>query len=101
MSADYIVALQQHIDEDESLTEAKLVMAREAAAYARSIAPVDEGDYRDGIQIAFLGASGVGVEFTDWKSVFLEYGTVTPSGKPHTPEMAIAKRTAEHFRNNG
>ncbi len=98
MPADYIVALQQHIAEDESITEAKLVMAREAAAYARSIAPVDEGDYRDGIQVQHVGASGVAVAFTDWKSVFLEYGTVTPSGAPHTPEYAVAKRTAEHFR---
>jgi hypothetical protein len=98
MPADFIVAMRKHIDEDESITEAKLVMAREAAAYARSIAPVDEGDYRDGIQTAHVGASGVGVAFTDWKSVFLEYGTVTPSGKPHTPEFAVMARTAEHFR---
>lgn len=93
MPADYIVALQQHIDEDESITEAKLVMAREAAAYARSIAPVDEGDYRDGIQAAHIGASGVGVEFTNWKSVILEYGA-----EGNKPEFAVAARTAEHFR---
>ena len=98
MAADYIVAMQRHIDEDESITEAKLMMAREATAYARSIAPVEEGDYRNGIQAVHLGASGVAVEFSDWKSVFLEYGTANEHGTPVTPEFAVAKRTAEHFR---
>ncbi len=63
MPANYIVAMQQHIEEDESIIEAKLVMAREVAAYARSIAPVDEGDYRDGIQVQHVGASGVAVAY--------------------------------------
>lgn len=92
MSADFIIAMKKHIEEDESITEAKLVVAREAAAYARSIAPVDEGDYRDGIQTVHVGASGVGVAFTDFKSIWIEYGTVD------TPEFGVAARTAEHFR---
>lgn len=92
-SNDFIVALNKHIAEDESITEAKLVMAREAAAYARSIAPVDEGDYKDGIQVGRRGASGVGVEFTDWKSHIIEFGSVD------TPEFGVIARTAEHFRN--
>lgn len=92
-SNDFIVALRKHIADDESITEAKLVMAREAAEYARSIAPVDEGDYRDGIQVAHRGASGVGVEFSDWKSHIIEFGSVD------TPEFGVIARTAEHFRN--
>lgn len=93
MAADFILAMKKHIEEDESITEAKLVMAREAAEYARSIAPVDEGDYRDGIQVQHVGVSGVGVAFTDYKSVWIEYGTVD------TPEFGVAARTVEHFRN--
>lgn len=93
MAADFIVGLREHIrNNEESLTDAKLVMAREAAAYARSIAPVDEGDYRDGIQTVHLGASGVGVAFTDHKSHWIEYGT------EDMDERAVARRTAEHFR---
>lgn len=96
MAADFILAMRKHIEEDESIIEAKLVLAREAAAYARSIAPVapvDGGDYRDGIQVQHIGASGVGVAFTDYKSVWIEYGTVD------TPEFGVAGRTVEHFRN--
>lgn len=93
MATEYILAMQKHIEEDESITEAKLMLAREAAAYARSIAPVDEGEYRDGIQAAHIGASGVGVEFADWKSVIIEYGA-----EGNKPEFAVAKRTAEQFR---
>ncbi|WP_349318990.1 hypothetical protein [Mycolicibacterium canariasense] len=92
--ADFIVEMRKHIEEDESITEAKLVVAREAAEYARSIAPVDEGDYRDGIQAQNIGASGVGVVFTDWKSVIIEYGA-----EGNKPEFAVASRTSEHFRN--
>lgn len=92
MAADFIVALKKHIEDDESITEAKLAMAREAAAYARSIAPVDQGDYVRGIQTVHVGASGVGVAFTDFKSRWIEYGTVD------TPEFGVAARTAEHFR---
>jgi len=94
-SNDFILALRKHIEEDESITEAKLVLAREAAAYARSIAPVDEGDYRDGIQVANRGASGVGVEFSDWKSHIIEWGA-----EGNKPEYAVIARTAEHFRNS-
>lgn len=93
MAADFILAMKKHIEEDESITEAKLVMAREAAAYARSIAPVDEGDYRDGIQVQHIGVSGVGVAFTDWKSRIIEYGA-----EGNKPEFAVAARTVEHFR---
>lgn len=95
MASDFIIALREHVRDDESITEAKLVMAREAAAYARSIAPVDEGDYRDGIQVGHRGASGVGVEFTDWKSHIIEFGS------EDTPEFGIIARTADHFRSGG
>lgn len=91
-SNDFIVALQKHIEDDESITDAKIAMAREAVTYARSIAPVDEGEYRNGIQVGHRGASGVGVEFTDWKSHIIEFGS------EHTPEFAVIARTAEHFR---
>lgn len=94
-SNDFIVALNKHIEEDESITEAKLAMAREAAAYARSIAPVDERDYINGIQVGHRGASGVGVEFTDWKSHIIEFGA-----EGNKPEFAVIARTAEHFRNS-
>lgn len=60
-------------------SEARRMVTAEAqavAALARSIAPVDTGDYRDGISVGELreGKRRVvsRVEFTDWKSVLIE-----------------------------
>ncbi|MGQ9348947.1 HK97 gp10 family phage protein [Mycolicibacterium gilvum] len=95
MAAEFIVGLRQHIAEQDSegnLTDAKVEMAKEGVAIARAKAPVDEGDYRDGIQVGRRGASGVGVEFTDWKSRLIEYGT------QETPEYAVAAKTAEQLK---
>lgn len=95
MAADFIVSLREHITEQDrsgDLTDAKVELAREGVAIAKSKAPVDEGDYRDGIQVGRRGASGVGVEFTDWKSRLIEYGT------EETPEYAVAAQTAEQLR---
>jgi hypothetical protein len=93
--ADYVAALRKHVegmDEAGSLTDAKIAMAQEGVAIAKSKAPVDEGDYRDGIQVGRRGATGVGVEFTDWKSRLIEWGT------DDTPEYAVAAQTAEQLR---
>lgn len=96
MAADYVAALRKHVaemDENGSLTDAKIAMAEEGVAIARSLAPVDTGEYRDGIQVGHRGASGVGVEFTNWKSRLVEWGT------EDTPEHAVAAQTAERLRN--
>lgn len=93
--ADYVAALRKHVadmDEDGSLTDAKIAMANEGVAIARSKAPVDTGEYRDGIQVGRRGATGVGVEFTNWKSRLIEWGT------EDTPEYAVAAQTAEALR---
>ncbi len=95
MAADFIVGLREHIVEQDragGLTDAKVEMAKEGVAIAKSKAPVDEGDYRDGIRVGRRGASGVGVEFTDWKSRLIEYGT------DDTEEYAVAAQTAERLR---
>lgn len=95
-SNDFIVGMRQHIkDEDAAgnLTEYKILEAREGVAIAKSIGPVDEADYINGIQVGRRGASGVGVEFTDWKSHIIEFGSVD------TPEFAVIARTAERMRN--
>ena len=96
MAADYVAALRKHVaemDESGSLTDAKIAMAKEGVAIARSLAPVDTGDYRDGIQVQQVGASGVAVAFTNWKSRLIEWGT------EDTPEHAAAAKTAERLRN--
>jgi Bacteriophage HK97-gp10, putative tail-component len=97
MAADFIASLRQHVaeqDKEGNLTDAKIAMAQEGVAIAKAKAPVDEGDYRDGIQVGRRGASGVGVEFTDWKSRLIEYGT------EGTPEYAVAAQTAEQLRSD-
>lgn len=98
MAAEFIVGLRQHIaeqDREGNLTDAKIEMAKEGVALAKSRAPVDEGDYRDGIQVGRRGASGVGVEFTNWKSRLLEYGS------ENNPEYAVAAQTAEQLNRGG
>jgi hypothetical protein len=50
-------------------------LAEEIAAEARAIAPVEEGDYRDSIEVV----SADGEEYVvakDWKAWWIEYGTV-------------------------
>lgn len=88
---DFILQLKGHISTDPDVLAAKLQLAADATKHAQSIAPVDEGDYRDGIRPVRIGTTGVGVEFSDPKSVHIEYGTVD------TPEFAVMKRTVEHF----
>lgn len=60
----------------------KEVGAEPIAENARELAPVDEGDYRDGIQ-ATVDGDEVRVDAMDWKSNFIEFGTVdTPVFAP-------------------
>lgn len=76
------------IDKDVNKT------AKEAADYARSIAPVDEGDYRDSIHVEDLpdrrGMPGKRVVADDFKAHLIEYGS------KHNPEFAVFARTADH-----
>ena len=95
MAADFVVGLRDFIaeqDEVGNLTDAKIAMAEEGVAIAKANAPVDQGAYRDGIRVGRRGASGVGVEFSDWKSRLIEYGT------EDTPEFAVAAKTSEQLR---
>ncbi len=66
--------------------------AVEGAAIARSLAPVDEGDYRDGIEAVsgVEGDSQVGrVNANDWKSHLIEFGTI------HAPTFAILAKSLD------
>lgn len=73
----------------------KLELAREVAEYARSIAPVDSGEYKDGIKVRRYGRNGVGVVFTADHSNIVEYGS------EHSPEYAVRRKTIEHFGGDG
>jgi hypothetical protein len=70
--------------------------AESAAAVARSIAPFEEGDYKDSIGAdSGLGDHGTviaTVYASDWKSVFLELGTGEPLP---TPAFATLRRAAD------
>lgn len=83
--------IREYLETSADVLEAKLELAEQVVDYARSIAPVDEGDYRDGIKVRRHGRSGVGVHWTDPKSGLIEYGT------EDTPEFAVRRRTIEHF----
>lgn len=67
----------------------------EAVDYARDIAPVDEGEYKDGIDgdVVFRNGAWRGrITARDFKSRFIEYGTVD------TPKFGVLRRTREHLQ---
>ena len=82
------------MEDDDEVVAYKLFVAAQARDYAKSIAPVNEGEYRDGIRIGRKGTKGVMVEFSDWKSHFIEFGTGDPAP---TPEYAVRARTENKF----
>jgi hypothetical protein len=82
------------------------VMENEIVPYARSLAPVDRGDYAAGIKVTDKAKHGKGtVTATHWTSHFIEDGTkADPAGTKSrfgpntpTPEFAVMQRTANHF----
>lgn len=80
-----------YLEGDDEVIQYKVAVANQAVEYAKSIAPVAEGDYRDGIRVGRRGNSGVAVEFSDWKSHFVEFGT------EDTPPRAVRARTETQF----
>ncbi len=85
--------IAEYLETSEDILAGKMALAQEVVDYAQSIAPVDSGDYRDGIRVRRYGKSGVGIEFSDDASSFVEYGT------EDTPEFAVMRRSIEHFQN--
>lgn len=83
--------IDEYLEESPTVLQGKLELAAEVVDYAQKIAPVDEGDYRDGIRYRRNGKTGVLIEFSDEKSDIIEYGT------EHSPEFAIRRRTVEFF----
>ncbi len=84
--------INAYLENSPEILQGKLELAEQAAEYARSIAPVDSGEYRDGIKVRRYGRTGVGVVFTAEHSNIVEYGSET------TPEHAVRRRMIEHFR---
>ncbi|MCG7596357.1 HK97 gp10 family phage protein [Mycobacterium sp. PSTR-4-N] len=70
------------LENDDEVIAYKVAVARQGVEYARAKAPVDEGDYRDGIRVGREGNSGVMIEFSDWKSHFIEFGTENQEPNP-------------------
>jgi len=85
--------IAEYLETSEDILAGKMALAQEVVDYAQSIAPVDSGDYKAGIRVRRYGKSGVGIEFSDDASSFVEYGT------SDTPEWAIMRKSIEHFQN--
>ncbi|SBS73776.1 hypothetical protein MHPYR_180056 [uncultured Mycobacterium sp.] len=79
------------LQDDDEIIQYKLLVAKQAVAYAQSIAPHDEGDYANGIRIGRFGNKGVIIEFSDYKSHWIEFGSV------HNPESSVRARTENQF----
>ncbi len=84
--------IAEYLETSEDILAGKMALAQEVVDYAQSIAPVDSGDYKAGIRVRRYGKSGVGIEFSDPASSFVEYGT------EDTPEFAIMRKSIEHFQ---
>jgi hypothetical protein len=79
----------------KQLLDELMKRAEEAADKARGLAPVDSGDYRDGIEVdgGVDGSTVVArVNANDWKSGLIEFGTGRPAP---TPAYAPLRRGAE------
>ena len=87
--------VNDYLENSEDIVAGKLALANEFVEHARSIAPVDDGTYRDGIKARRVGRSGVGIYFTAEHSNLVEYGSV------NNPEYAVMRRTIEHFNGPG
>ncbi|MGB3484021.1 MAG: hypothetical protein WBB07_17620 [Mycobacterium sp.] len=79
------------LEDDDEVIAYKLAVAKQGVQYAKSIAPVHEGDYKDGIRIGRLGNSGVAIEFSDYKSHWVEFGTEDHDATP------VRARTENHL----
>lgn len=68
---------------DAAVQELEHERAEQAAAIARDLAPVESGDYRNGIE-----ADGNMLNATDWKSHWIEWGS------EHNPAHAVLRNAA-------
>lgn len=80
-----------YLEDDDEVIAYKVAVARRGVQYAQSIAPVDDGDYRDGIRVGRAGNSGVEIEFSDYKSHWVEFGTEDQEPNP------VRARTENHL----
>ena len=87
--------IDEYLAEAPEVLQGKLELADEVVDYAQRIAPVDDGEYRDGIKTRRRGKTGVSVEFTDPKSNLIEFGT------EDTPAFAVRAKTEAFFRGVG
>jgi hypothetical protein len=88
-------AARRHANTDPDVRDRLGELANTGADYAQSIAPVGEGDYQDGIEgdTVFVDGAWRGrIAARDWKSRFIEYGTVD------TPKFGVLRRTREHLQ---
>lgn len=88
--------LQKQIAENKAVQDELKRRAEALAEYARSIAPVKTGEYRDSIAVVPTPeGSGWRVEATDYKAVWIEFGTVDE------PEKRVLGRAAQHIQGGG
>jgi hypothetical protein len=73
-----------YLEGDDEVVKAKVDLAQDGVDYAKSIAPVDTGYYRDHIEVQRRG-------FNDPKAAIIEYGT------EDNPAFAIRAKTENHF----
>jgi hypothetical protein len=74
----------------DEVRQQMVALAEEAAAYWRSVSPVDEGDYVDSVHVE-TNDDGVKIVASDPKSHWIEYGT------EDTAESAPRAKTQTKF----
>jgi len=80
------------LEDDDAVVSYMIAVAKQGVDYARAIAPVHEGSYRDGIRVGRRGNRGVQIEFSDYKSHWVEFGTEDQEPNP------VRARTENHLQ---
>jgi HK97 gp10 family phage protein len=67
---------------EENLRDDAAAALQPVVEDAQALAPVDQGDLRDSIQVAYLEDGAIAVVIADWKGHFFEFGTVKMRAQP-------------------
>lgn len=74
--------IKGYLEEDDEVVQAEVELAKQAVSYAKSIAPVETGNYRNSIRVGRRGNRGVVVEFAAPHAHLVEFGTEDQEPNP-------------------
>ena len=82
MELEPVVSEDDEAVSDDNLRDDAFEVLQPVVKDAQSLAPVDEGDLRDSIQVTVLEDGSVAIVIRDFKGHFFEFGTVNMRAQP-------------------